>query len=180
MEDKSLIFFGTLGLFTFNLLVVLFSIIAFNSFGLYALFFTIPFGLSALYFDYLVARYFILKFKELRERKAKKNMTFGAVQQQKQSKFWDFVEKLFVPVGWLFDWLEEKLEPIKPYVIAVFDLIGDFVVIYTIYFILTTPAIPWLWIFPVLLITVPVLYFFHLPVIDGIKKWLKKRKENKE
>lgn len=73
MENKSLVFFGTLGLLTFNLLVVLFSIIAFNSFGLYALFFTVPFGLFALYFDYLIVRYFIPKFKELRERKTKKD-----------------------------------------------------------------------------------------------------------
>ena len=68
MEDKALIFFGTLGLLTFNLLLVIFSIIGFNSVGLYMLFFTIPFGIAALYFDYLVIRYFVQKIKAKRKK----------------------------------------------------------------------------------------------------------------
>ena len=176
MEDKSLIFFGTLGLFTFNLLVVLFSIIGFNAVGLYMLFFTIPFGIGALYFDYLVARYFIQKFKQKKQAKAAKQNVLGASQPQ-QSKFWDFVEKLFEPVGWLFD----KIESICPaaYMAPFFTLIGYGVVIYTIYFILATPGIAWWWIFPLLLITVPVLYFFTIGSIDVIKEWLRRRKEKK-
>lgn len=69
MEDKSLIFFGTLGLFTFNLLLVIFSIIGFRSVGLWMLLFTIPFGIGAIYFDYLIVRYFINKIKEKTKQK---------------------------------------------------------------------------------------------------------------
>ena len=85
MEDKSLIFFGTLGLFTFNLLIVIFSIIGFGSIGLYTLLFTIPFGVAAIYFDRLVAKYFIAKAKQGKLKNATKDMVFGA-EQPKQNK----------------------------------------------------------------------------------------------
>ena len=180
MEDKGLIFFGTLGLLTFNLLIVLFSIIGFSSVGLYMLFFTIPFGIAAIYFDYLVARYFVQKLKQRKQKKSSNDMVLGAVQQQKTSKFWDFVEKLFTPVGWLFDKIEALLEPIKPFVVGFFTIVADLVVAYSIYFIIVTPAIPIIWLLPLVLITFPVLYFFNrYGLIEGFKEWKKNRKENK-
>lgn len=98
--------------------------------------------------------------------------------ENKQSKFWDVVEKMFQPVGWLFD----KIESICPaaYLAPFFTLIAYCIVIYTIYFILATPEITWLWILPLLLITVPVLYFFTIGSLDVIKEWKKQIKEKKK
>ena len=92
-------------------------------------------------------------------------------------KFWNVVEKMFEPLGKLFD----KLEWLIPYVVPFFTLIADLVVIYSVYFIIVTPEIPWLWIFPLLLITVPVLYFFNKGSIDCIKEvWLKKKNKKED
>lgn len=89
-------------------------------------------------------------------------------------KFWEKVEKLFDPIGRLFD----KLDGITPYVVPIFTLIADLVVAYSIYFIIVTPEIPWLWVIPVVLVTFPVLYFFNKGSIDCIKEvWLKKKKK---
>lgn len=89
-------------------------------------------------------------------------------------KFWEKVEKLFGPIGRLFD----KLDGITPYVVPIFTLIADLVVAYSIYFIIVTPEIPWLWVMPVMLVTFPVLYFFNKSSIDCIKEvWLKKKKK---
>lgn len=64
MEDKTLIFLGTFGLIIFNVLVIIVGIIAFNQIPvLWATLFVIFFGGGALYFDFLVARYFYYKIK---------------------------------------------------------------------------------------------------------------------
>lgn len=86
--------------------------------------------------------------------------------------FWEKVEKLFEPIGRLFD----KLDKITPYVLPFFTLIADLAVAYGIYFIIITPQIPWLWVIPVALITLPVLYFFNKGSIDCIREvWFKKK-----
>lgn len=66
MEDRELIFFGTFGLIVFNLLIVIFSCVAINSLGAIwpVILGIVIFGGAALYFDYLVIRYFINKIKE--------------------------------------------------------------------------------------------------------------------
>lgn len=70
MEDKQLIFWGTFGLLIYNIMVVILAIFAFNSLSVvWALVFTCPLAIGAIYFDVLVARYFINKIKE----KTKKN-----------------------------------------------------------------------------------------------------------
>lgn len=70
MEDKGLIFWGTFGLLTFNVLLVIIAIVAFKSLSvLWACVFLAPFVAGAIYFDILVARYFIAKIKERKNRK---------------------------------------------------------------------------------------------------------------
>lgn len=70
MEDKGLIFWGTFGLLVFNALVVIFACFAFKSLSvLWASIFIAPFAIGAIYFDVLVARYFINKIKERKNRK---------------------------------------------------------------------------------------------------------------
>jgi hypothetical protein len=92
-------------------------------------------------------------------------------------KFWNVVEKMFEPLGKLFD----KLEFLTPYLAPIFALIADLIVAYSVYFIIATPEISWLWVFPLLFITVPVLYFFNKGSIDCIKEvWLKKGKKNEK
>ena len=91
-------------------------------------------------------------------------------------KFWTVVEKMFEPLGRLFD----KLDPYLPYFLPFFALVGDFITIYSVYFMIVTPEIPWLWIFPTLMICVPVMFFFNRAAISFIKDWWKKRKEKKQ
>lgn len=70
MEDKNLIFFGTFGLLTFNMLIGIFGWMAFSSLKFYwATLLMTPFVASAIYFDIIVSKYFINKFKEKRNNK---------------------------------------------------------------------------------------------------------------
>lgn len=70
MEDKGLIFWGTFGLFTFNLLLVIFACVAFKSLSLlWAIILIAPFTAGAIYFDILVGKYFVNKIKEKRSKK---------------------------------------------------------------------------------------------------------------
>ena len=70
MEDKGLIFLGTFYLVLFNVLVAIVGIIAFNQIPvLWATIFVVVFGAGALYFDFLIVRYFYLKIKEKLKKK---------------------------------------------------------------------------------------------------------------
>ena len=59
--------------------------------------------------------------------------------------------------------------------VALFTLIGDFAVVYSIIYILTVPEIPWYWIVPVILITGPILYVFNKYGLVGIKEIFNKK-----
>lgn len=88
--------------------------------------------------------------------------------------FWEKVEKFFEPIGDLFD----KIDKFMPYITPFLTLVADVAVIYSIYFIIVTPSIPWLWVIPVIIITAPVLYFFNKASIDCIKNvWFKKKEK---
>lgn len=65
MDDKRLIFLGTLFLIIFNILVVLFGIIVWKELAIWGIIaYIIIFGISAIYFDFLVIRYYVNKIKE--------------------------------------------------------------------------------------------------------------------
>lgn len=72
--------------------------------------------------------------------------------------------------------LSKLKENFKLFMILLSSFVGDFAVIYSIIFIIKTEDISWLWIFPVLLITVPVLYFFNRESISIIKYWFTKER----
>lgn len=59
--------------------------------------------------------------------------------------------------------------------VALFILISDFAVVYSIIYILTVPEIPWYWIIPVILITGPILYVFNKYGFIEIKKIFEKK-----
>lgn len=69
MEDKQLIFWGTFGLLVYNIMVVILGIFAFNSLSVvWALVFTCPLAIGAIYFNVFVARYFVNKIKEKKNK----------------------------------------------------------------------------------------------------------------
>lgn len=59
--------------------------------------------------------------------------------------------------------------------VALFTLISDFAVVYSIIYILTVPEIPWWWIIPAILITGPILYIFNKYSGIGIIEIFKKK-----
>lgn len=59
--------------------------------------------------------------------------------------------------------------------VALFALISDFAVVYSIIYILTVPKIPWWWIIPVILVTGPILYVFNRYGLVGIKEIFNKK-----
>ena len=71
--------------------------------------------------------------------------------------------------------LSELSDKVMPILVPIFSLVGDLVVAYSTYFILATPEIPWLWIFPLFLICIPVLFIFNKGAVEFIKEWFKKK-----
>ena len=71
MGDKLLVFLGTWGLAAFNILTVFFAIVLFKDVSFWlALTITVVLGAAALFFDWLVGRYFVAVIKrKLKERK---------------------------------------------------------------------------------------------------------------
>ena len=71
--------------------------------------------------------------------------------------------------------LSELSDKIMPVFVPIIALVSDFVVAYSTYFIIATPEIPWLWVFPLFLICIPVLFIFNRGAIEFIKGWFKKK-----
>lgn len=90
-------------------------------------------------------------------------------------KFWEKVENFFEPLGRLFD----KGEWLIEYLIPVFAAIGDFVVVYTLYFFVKM-HIDWYWIPMLLFICVPVLIPFNKYGYEIVKSWLEKKGKKEE
>lgn len=68
MEDKERIVLGTIMTVTFNVLAVIFSVVAFNSLKpVWAWCITIPLCGASIVADYLVGRYYINKLNNLKK-----------------------------------------------------------------------------------------------------------------
>ena len=64
------------------------------------------------------------------------------------------------------------------FLVPFLTLIGDLVTIYAVIYVFITP-IPWLWIFPILILAVPALYYFNKGSVTIVKEWFQKLKERK-
>ena len=70
--EEDLIFWGTFALISFNLLVIIFAIVAFSYLStLWAILFVFPFAIGMIYFDIHLIAYYIDKYKENKENKKK-------------------------------------------------------------------------------------------------------------
>jgi len=90
-------------------------------------------------------------------------------------KFWDKVEKIFEPLGNLF----EKGEFLLKYLIPIFAVAGDFSVAYSIYYFIKF-HFDWYLIPLVLFVCVPVLIPFNKYGYEIVKSWFIKEKRDDE
>ena len=68
-------------------------------------------------------------------------------------------------------------DKIVVYIMPLLTLIGDFVAIYASVYVILDPLIPWIWVFPILAVSIPVLYFFNKGSYEMINDEIKKKKE---